>query len=269
MKLSEIYAVANEIAPKSLSDEYCKTYGAYDNSGILVDTGDEVNAILFALDLSDAAIERALQIGANLIITHHPAIYGKIANVRVEDGALLGGKLIKCIKNGISVIAMHLNVDCAIDGIDESLMHGIVCAAGGTCGENATLMHTVGEGGYGRAYDVPSVTLSMLAENMKKEFNSDRIVVYGDEERQIKRAVSCCGAGADEETVRFAKQQGAQVIVSADFKHHILLLAKENGLNAVVLTHYCAEHYGFEKFYKKIRQSIALPCSLCTDDSLL
>ena len=59
MKLSEIYAVANEIAPKRWSDEYCKTYGAYDNSGILVDTGDEINGVLFTLDLTSAAIAKA------------------------------------------------------------------------------------------------------------------------------------------------------------------------------------------------------------------
>ena len=269
MKLSKIYEIANALAPKSLSDEYCMKYGAYDNSGVLVDTGDEVNGILFALDLSDTAIERALQIGANLIITHHPAIYGKISSVRVEDGALLGGKLIKCIKNGISVIAMHLNVDCAVEGIDENLMHGIVRAAGGTYGENATLMHTVGEGGYGRAYDVPSVTLSTLAENMRKEFHSNRIVVYGDAEKQIKRAVSCCGAGADEHSISFAKQMQADVFVSSDFKHHLIAYAVELGLAVVALPHYSSENYGFKKYCQKICQQAGLPCEYYTDERLL
>ena len=78
MKLSEIYAIANAIAPKSLSDEYCAQAGAYDNSGVLVDAGEEIVGVLFSLDLSDGAIDRAIEMGANLILTHHPMIYGKI-----------------------------------------------------------------------------------------------------------------------------------------------------------------------------------------------
>ena len=59
MKLNEFYQVADGFAPKALSDEYCKRYGAYDNSGILVATGDEITSVLFSLDLSLNAIEKA------------------------------------------------------------------------------------------------------------------------------------------------------------------------------------------------------------------
>jgi putative NIF3 family GTP cyclohydrolase 1 type 2 len=85
VRLSEIYKIADEIAPKRLSDEYCARYGAYDNSGILVDAGEEIKGVLFTLDLTFAAIERAKGIGANLIICHHPAIYGKISDIRIND----------------------------------------------------------------------------------------------------------------------------------------------------------------------------------------
>ena len=78
MKLSEIYALADEFAPKRLSDEYCARYNAYDNSGILVDTGADIRGVLFSLDLSFGAIREAKAAGFNLIITHHPAIYAPI-----------------------------------------------------------------------------------------------------------------------------------------------------------------------------------------------
>ena len=57
MKLSEIYQIADSLAPKALSDEYCAKYGAYDNSGILLDTGEEIRSAVFSLDLSFLAIE--------------------------------------------------------------------------------------------------------------------------------------------------------------------------------------------------------------------
>ena len=49
MKLNEFFAIANGIAPTSVSDEYCTKFGAYDNSGLLVNTGEEVCGALFSL----------------------------------------------------------------------------------------------------------------------------------------------------------------------------------------------------------------------------
>lgn len=37
MRLNQIFEAIDEIAPFSLSREYCEKYGAYDNSGIILD----------------------------------------------------------------------------------------------------------------------------------------------------------------------------------------------------------------------------------------
>ena len=271
MQLSEIYKIADGIAPKRFSDEYCQKYGAYDNSGVLVDTGAEIKGVLFSLDLSFSAIEKAIATGANLIVTHHPAIYGKIDGVRISEFSPLGEKIVKCIQNGISVISMHLNLDNAIGGTDECLKEG-VCRA---CGmqdkgiENPTLMHPLQEGGYGRAYRVKEITLSALAEKLKEEFSANRVLVYGAEDTKISKVASFCGGGADETAVEFAVKEGAQVIVSSDIKHHILTLAWEKGVSVIALTHYASENYGFRKYYEKIRQSLDIPCGYHTDENLL
>lgn len=269
MKLSNFYALLNEAAPKTVSDEYCAQYHGYDNSGVLVDCGEEIKGALFTLDLTYAAIDEALAKGANLIVTHHPAIYGKIGNIRADDSALLGGKLVKCLRNGISVVSMHLNLDMTDGGIDESLMDGVCLAAGNTKAANIEKMHLLEQGAYGRAYDVGNVSLGDLVENMKKEFCTDRILTYGGAEQQITRVASFCGAGGDEAAVAFAKKSGAQAVISSDFKHHVLTLAVESGLAVIVLTHYASENYGFEKYCKKIRRQTAIPCDFHTDTHLL
>ena len=69
MKLNEFYKTLDTIAPKSVSDEYCRLFGAYDNSGILLDLGKEVCGALFSLDLTLRAIEEAEKRGANVIVT--------------------------------------------------------------------------------------------------------------------------------------------------------------------------------------------------------
>ena len=270
MKLCEFYKIANGFAPKILSDEYCKKYGAYDNSGVLVDAGEEITGVLFSLDLSCGAIEEAIEQKANLIVTHHPAIYGKIDGVRQSDFAPIGEKLVLALKNGISVISMHLNLDVAKEGIDESLAQGISLSAGSGMGlmKNVQIMHPLLGGGYGRAYDVERTTLESLVENIKKTFQTERVAVY-ERKKEIGRVASFCGSGGDEECTAFAYNQGADVIISSDFKHHVISLALERNLTVIAITHYASENYGFKKYYEKIRQRIALPCAYHTDEILL
>ena len=267
MKLSEIYKIADSIAPKRLSDEYCAASGAYDNSGVLLDTGDEITKIVCSLDFTESAVDKAIALGANLLITHHPAIYGKIGDIRMEDP--LGRKLIKCIRNGISVISMHLNLDCAQDGIDESLMQGVRLASGANgSAEVFECLHKISQGGYGKAYDVKEIPFGKLVENINKEFETERTLAYGDKERKIRRVASFCGAGGDVESVDFAKECGADLFISSDVKHHILIYAKEMGLATAVLSHAAAETYGFKKYYEKIRRAVDLPCVWHADDLL-
>ena len=273
MKLSEIYKIADKIAPKALSDEYCLNFGAYDNSGILLEADEEIHGILFSLDLTNAAIEEATRKNCNLVITHHPVIYGKIDRICISDQKLLGEKLCRCLKKGISVLSMHLNLDVAKDGIDDALMQGVLRSAGQTNGVgtdlNLEIMHSVGESGYGKVYDIPSVSLENLVGTMKETFSSARILEYGERDKKITRAASFCGAGGDEEAVVFAKRNSSDAVVSADFKHHVITLALESGLSVIALTHYASENYGFKNYYEKIRRQVEIPCVFHTDESLL
>ena len=104
---------------------------------------------------------------------------------------------------------------------------------------------------------------------MEKEFSTKRIVSYGEKDRKIQRVASFCGAGVDESSIIWAAKEGADAIVSADFKHHLISMAVEMGLSVIALTHYASENYGFEKFYQKIRQRMDVPCVYHTDENLL
>lgn len=268
MKLRQIYEIADFIAPKSLSDEACRTYSFYDNSGILIDAGEDIKGVLFSLDLSFAAIEKAKKLGANLIITHHPAIYGKIGDIRFDDEFLTGAKIADCLKNSISVISMHLNLDFAKSGTDESLMQGVIQAANGKKAE-AEYECVLSEGEYGRVYSLPEISLEKLVENMKEVFSSDRILFYGEKDKKICRAASFCGAGADVKEVIFAKRRGADVLISSNLKHHVITCAQESGLAIIQLTHYASENFGFKKYYEIIRRQLQIPCEYHTDENLL
>ena len=75
MKLKDIFEKLEGVAPVALSDEFCRKYKMYDNSGIIIDCKEEIVGALFSLDLSFKAIEEAKRQGFNLIVTHHPAIF--------------------------------------------------------------------------------------------------------------------------------------------------------------------------------------------------
>jgi len=282
MRLNEIYKIADESAPKVLSDRLCAKYGMYDNSGILVDVGADVKGVLFSLDLTFGGIREAVRSGKNLIVTHHPAIYSKLGRLCVGDGT--ESKLIECVKHGISVISMHLNLDSADGGIDESLMRGIMLASARANGKQASENYFAGaksddymltvesdgvSGAYGRVYGIEKTPLTELSESLKTVFQTGQVCVYGDGAAEISRVASFCGAGADEGALAFARRNGADAIVSSDFKHHIILAAREQDMSVIALTHYASENYGFEKYYQKIRRRLEIPCEFYTDEELL
>lgn len=255
MRLKNIYDAADALAPFALSAEYCDTYGTHDNSGILLDCGEEVTGVLCSLDLSLEAAEQAKRAGANVIFTHHPAIFYPIRALGAND------PLTACARAGISVISAHLNLDCAPGGIDEELMLGL----GGSGGK---LMHPLSDGGYGRVYPVHTEPLPAFAERIRARFSTERVVVYGD--RPVSRVASFCGAGVDEASVSFALSEGADTFVSSDGKHHLIAQLAGQGVNVVLLTHYAAENYGFLRFAQSLKNKLkGTPVNTFTDERLL
>lgn len=119
MNCKRIFEELNRLAPLTLSDELVKAEGGYDNSGIIVANDGEITKALFCLDLTRASVAEAIKAGANLIVTHHPAIYRPIKSITEA------APVYECIANGIAVISMHLNLDCARRGIDYSLAEGL------------------------------------------------------------------------------------------------------------------------------------------------
>ena len=281
MKSTEFFNIIEPIAPIAYSKEFCSRYGAYDNSGLLIDCGNEVRAAVFALDLSAAAVEKAAKIGAGAIVTHHPAIYSKLSSLSCGDET--GGAVLAAARAGISVISMHLNLDAAEDGIDECLARavrlaardalgelgcGAATAAGDTAGaaEEKMLNFACGSGGYGRVYDLAGgkeVSAAALKLSLDRVISGKHTLLYASAYKKVKRAASFCGAGADEEAVAFAVKNGADALISSDFKHHILKEAVSRGMAVIAPTHYASESYGFEKFYLKVKKIVGTAGVVC------
>ena len=97
----------------------------WDNVGHLVgDPEQEVERILVALDITERVVQEAIDCGAQLIVSHHP-----VMNVRWHEREMqtlrpdtrLGGVLTALVKNNISAICMHTNLDAADGGVNDCL----------------------------------------------------------------------------------------------------------------------------------------------------
>ncbi|MCM1438954.1 MAG: Nif3-like dinuclear metal center hexameric protein [Roseburia sp.] len=259
MTVGEVFGILEgQVAPVKVSDDFCAAFKMYDNSGIIINCGKPVYGALFSLDLSEAAVMRAVQLGYNLIVTHHPAIYGGISRFNLESNAQ-SRALAMCLKNDISVISMHLNFDAAPKGIDYYLMRGL---GGKECG----VLSAVEGGSYGRAYEIPAVSVAEFIEKIKREFQTDRIICHGEREKAVKKVSSFCGAGLDDGAVAFSKAERADAAVSSDLSHHRIVELVESGITVIQLTHYCAENYGFNKIYQNVKTKLQTPSSYFSDE---
>lgn len=92
----------------------------WDNCGLLVgDKNSPVTNVLCALDITQAVINEAIDTNCNLIIAHHPLIFTSVKSVTKNDTT--GNMIITAIKNNISIICMHTNLDVTKDGVNDAL----------------------------------------------------------------------------------------------------------------------------------------------------
>ena len=243
MKLKELLNKLEELAPLALSDAF-KQKGAHDNSGIIVHSHDEVEKVLFALDLSDAVVKKAIKLGADTIVTHHPAIYYPISTLTIDNE---NSSLLSAIKNGLNIISMHLNLDIAEGGIDDALADALGAQT------KSVIFEILDGKGYGKESVIEPTTFGEFCANAVKTLNAKNYFTYGKPDKKIKKVASFCGAGAKEALEYDGK---ADVIVTSDMPHHVIKALVERGKCVLLLTHYATEVYGFKKFEQSIKTAI-------------
>ena len=140
MTVGEVYDYINTYAPFRLQDDF-------DNSGLLVGSRDtEVYRLAVCLDITNEIVEECERAGAQLIVSHHPVIFHKLA--RIDENS----PVYKLVKSGISAICAHTNVDMVRGGISD-LMYNMI---GFGDPKNAPVLHLVYPDkniGYGRIRD--------------------------------------------------------------------------------------------------------------------
>ena len=113
--VKEIAKAIEDFAPRHLQEDF-------DNAGLQVGDPDmEVKEVLVCLDVTEEILDEAIAKQCNLIVTHHPLIYGGIKEI---TGRNLTQKIvIKAIKNDIAIYSAHTNLDNVWDGVSHQMAH--------------------------------------------------------------------------------------------------------------------------------------------------
>ncbi len=218
MKVRDILEFLESVAPTNTALEF-------DNVGLLIgDPETEISGILVSLDCFDEVIDRAEDLGANLIITHHPIIFSPLKAVTADSLAY------KLIEKKISVISCHTNLDVADGGVNDALCStlGLYDIKKVTASDGFLLR--VGE--LDEAEDPYS-----FARDIKEKLGGNVKFVAGT--RDIFKVVVCSGSGGDYlfDAVNF----GADALVTADVKHHIFIEAGRLGISVFDAGHFNTE----------------------------
>lgn len=96
----------------------------WDRVGLGVgDPGAEVAHVLFTVDVTDAVVAQARELGAQLVVSHHPVLLRGVHAVRTDEPK---GRLVAALlRAGISVFTAHTNADSATDGVSDALAHAL------------------------------------------------------------------------------------------------------------------------------------------------
>ncbi len=209
---------------------------SWDNSGLQAGSrGVEVEKVYIALDATDQVIEKARNVGTDLLLTHHPLLFAPIKKVNTDD--FTGRRIVSLIQSGISCYAMHTNYDVVTMGALAGEMLGL-CQA-----EVMEVTYEDGERkeGFGRTGELPGeMTLLECGEHVKKVFGLETVKIFGNLQQKVTRAAVLPGSGKS--MVKAALNTGAQVLITGDFGHHDGIDAVMQGLAVIDAGHYGIEH---------------------------
>lgn len=226
-------------APLSLQEDW-------DNSGWQLRLKTEFNKILLALEVRSDVIEEAVNKGCDLIITHHPLIFGSLDRVismegidfnsgdEIDNDNITSNMLIDLIQEGISVYSSHTPFDKCGSGNNDFLGSMLQMDAFGIAesGEGYVRVGTYAE----------PHTLDEVMDIASKNLGVDRrfFRYAGDTDIKIRRVCWVTGAGA--EFMVSAITENCDIYVTGDLKYHDAQKAHELGINVLDLGHYATEN---------------------------
>lgn len=225
--VKDIMAYMETIAPRYMQYEW-------DNTGLLCGSrSKEVKKILVALDPFEEVCREAVELGADLLLTHHPLIFE--APRSITDDSDMGRAIMLLVHNDIAAVNAHTNLDCAPGGVNDTL-----AAVLGL--QDIEIVDPRGEAvpyGLLRIGNVDSQPLSAFLAHVKHTLGCEGLR-YVDGGKPVSRVA--VGGGSCGSDLMDAVKAGCDTFVTADVKYNQFHEAKSTGINMIDAGHFCTEN---------------------------
>src|SRR5664279_224425 len=238
MKISDIIDHLETIAPVYNQE-------AYDNSGLIAgDITKECCGVLVSLDCTEEIVREAIEKKCNLIISHHPLIFRPIRRIHPKDET--GRTLMAAIRAGITIYAIHTNLDNIITGVNATIADRLRLINREIL-QPKTDQASVGSGLVGDLKT--AVSESQLLKLLKEQFNIPVIRHSPLTGKPVSRVALCGGAGNF--LISIALHRGAGFFISADLRYHSFFEGEKEMVIADI-GHYESEQFTIDLLYQVI-----------------
>jgi dinuclear metal center YbgI/SA1388 family protein len=202
----------------------------------------QISKILLTVDVTAAVVDYAIECRANLILAHHPLLLKPISNIAEDTGK--GNLLSKLARANIALYTAHTNSDAVPSGTSAILANSIGLT-------HSVALHSFADGvhGIGRIGTLEEpVTLGDLAAKLNAVLppTATGVRVAGSFESQVRTIALCAGAG--DSYLTLALEQGADVYITSDLRHHPaqevleLAQARNREFSLIDISHWAAEY---------------------------
>lgn len=223
--LSEVIAALDALWPPERAEQW-------DAVGTVCGEPDApVGRVLFAVDPVQEVVDEAVQLGADLLVTHHP-LYLR-GTTTVAASTFKGRAVHTLIKHDIALHVAHTNADRADPGVSDALAGALDLRVTGPLVPDPT--DPAGRRGLGRICELdPPMSLADFAARAAKRLpaTAQGIRVAGDPARTI-RTVAVCG-GSGDSLFAEVRAAGVDAYVTADLRHHPASEAQQHSPLALV-----------------------------------
>ena len=251
LRIHEIVSAFEAVAPLALQE-------SYDNSGLIVGDRDaEVTRALLCLDCTEAVVDEAIGKGCDVIIAHHPIVFGGLK--RFTGGDYVQRTVIKAIQNNIAIYACHTNLDNVLrGGVNERIAQQLgfdvervlrpIAADFGSFASSrgvvdSEVFRTAGAGILCNLQK-PMNVLDFL-QHVKERMGAE-VVKYTKCDIEVVGKVAICG-GAGSFLIGDALRAGADAFITSDVKYHEFFDAQGKMLLCDI-GHYESEKYTIDLF---------------------
>lgn len=234
----------NSLAPFSLAEDW-------DNVGLLIGALDQkVTGIMIGVDPTTQLLEEAAVRGANLVITHHPAIFSALKSIRTDQPA--GAFIARALNRQTGVIACHTNLDVAPNGVSHILAQRLGLTGLQTLSATTTSDPGIGFGQLG-TLAAPMACHDFLT-HLCTTLDLPAVAIAGHLPPTIQQVAVCGGSGSEFATI--AKTLGAHLYITGEVKHHIARWAEEVGFCILDAGHFATESLICEALAKDLTSTL-------------